>query len=316
MGSEKKMTNTKALLLAFLIVLGMIVSPVCAAASYTLTGFQEIDVFDVQKEMYNDVRNITFDKSNEDKAITLIHFKAPMDHTVSFTIYYGAGNSVSGSASTAWNTTLLPLHTTTSTITFDGVTKEYSYLDTNPEFDYFLSGYAKDNNANTTGIIVYNAGYGGFDNDLAVFKEVPNIAGNLIYRVDMSSDIEFDADISYGTASEVAKSVSKTILDVGWEWINLAIAMAGFVLAFLVGDPWFSGGVFWWLKFFFIDNLMLVVILYFAVTMAYSAMTSRGDIFKFYRTFIRYQKSMYQFIISLWETFINILATFRGIFRL
>jgi hypothetical protein len=302
-------------LLAFLIVAGMIVSPVCAA-SYTLTGFQEINVFDVQKDTFDNVRNITFDRSNDDKAITLIHFKAPMDHTVDFTIWYGAGNSVSGSAATAWNTSLLPLHTTTSTITFDGVTKEYSYLDTNPEFDYFLSGYAKDNEANTTGLIVYNAGYGSFDNELAVYKAVPNIAANLIYKVEITCDVEFDADVSYGTASEVAKSVSKNIVDIGWEWINLAITLGASVLAFLVGDPAFSGGVYWWLKFFFIDNLLLVIVMYFSVTMAYSAMTSRGNVFKFYKNFIKYQKGLFQFIISLWESFVNILATFRGIFRL
>lgn len=115
-------------LLAVLLVAGMIVSPVCAA-DYTLTGFQEFNVLDVKKDMFDNVRNLSFDKSTEDQAITLIHFKVPQDHTVNFTIWYGAMNSVSGSASVVGNFSVWPLHTSTSMIIFDGVEKSYSYLD-------------------------------------------------------------------------------------------------------------------------------------------------------------------------------------------
>ncbi len=296
-------------LLALLIVSGMIVSPIAAATEqYTLTGFQEFNVFDVKKDMYDDVYNLTFDKSTDDQAITLIHFKTPMDHTVSFKIYYGAGNSVSGTASTAWNTSLLPLHTTTSTIVFNGETKEYSYLDTNPEYDYYLSGYAKKQSDNSTGIIVYNAGYGSFDNDLAVFMSVPNIAGNLIYRVDLVSDAPFDVDISYGTASEVASSVSKGILDIAWEWMNFAIGIAGTLKDFLFAT-------FYWIKFIFVDNLLITVALYFSISMAVAATKSR-DIFQFYRRFLSDQRKFFEFILGLWQTLINIISSFRGIFRL
>lgn len=294
-------------LLAFLVVGGMIVSPV-SAASYTLTGYQEFNVFDVQKDEVTNVLNLTFDKSNDDKAITLIHFKAPMDHTVYFTLYYGMGNTVSGSASTAWNTSLLPLQTTTSSITFNGETKTYSYLDTNPQYDYFLSGYARSDENNETGLIVYNAGYGSFDNDLAVFMPVSNIAANLIYKVDLSCDVPFDADISYGSASEVASSVSKSVIDVGWEWINFALAMAGLVLGFVLTLL----GI---LKFFFIDNLLLVIALWLGVTMAYSALSTR-NIFQFYQKFFRYQRSLLDFIVQLWNYLVQIISSFRGIFRI
>ena len=303
----KKATSTKALLLAFLVLLGMIVSPVCAA-SYTLTGYQEFNVFDVQKDEATNILNLTFDKSNDDKAITLIHFKVPMDHTVYFTLYYGTGNTVSGSAKTAWNTSLLPLQTTTSSITFNGETKEYSYLDTNPEYDYFLSGYARSNENNETGLIVYNAGYGSFDNELAVFMPVSNIAANLIYKVDLSCDVPFDADISYGTASEVAQSVSKSVIDVAWDWINLALALGGTLLGFvlmLIGL----------IKFFFVDNLLLVIALWLGVTMAYSAISTR-NIFQFYTKFFRYQRALLDFMVQLWNYLIQIISSFRGIFRI
>jgi len=295
-----------SVLLAFLIVGVVIVSPVCAA-QYTPTGYQEFNVFDVQKEYFTGITNLTFDRSSEDKAITLIHFKVPMDRTVNFIIYYGAGNSASGSATTVWNTSLLPLHTTTSTIVFNGETKGYSYLDTNPEFDYYLTGYARSSE-NETGIMVYNAGYGGFDNDLAIFMPVTNIAGNLIYRVDLSSDAPFDVDISFGNAADVAASVTKTMLDVAWDWMNYAINLSGFVFGLLAG-------LFQWLKFFFIDNLLMTISLYLAITMAYAACTSK-NIFLFFRKFFNDQRKLFEFILGLWKTLIEILSAFRGIFRI
>lgn len=301
------MTNAKVILLAFLILAGVFVSPVLAT-SYTLTGYQEFNVLDVQKDEFTNVQSITFDKSAEDKAITLIHFKVPQDHQVDFTIYYGTGTTVTGSATNVWNISFIPVTTTTSTITFDGVTKSYSYFDTNPSWDYYLSGYARNNEDNTTGLIVYNAGYGSFDNELAVFKSVPNLGTNLIYRVDLSSDIPFDVDISYGSKSQVAQSVSKDIIGVAGDWVSFALAIAGSVLAAVLM-------IFGLLKFFFIDNLLLVVALWISVSMAYSATTSR-DIFSFYKKFFKLQRSLLDFIVGLWNTVVQIISSFRGIFRI
>jgi hypothetical protein len=302
-----KTTNATILLLAVLVLAGMIISPV-AAASYTLTGYQEFNVLDVQKDEYTNVQSVTFDKSEEDKAITLIHFKVPQDHQVDFTIYYGTGATVTGSASNVWDVSIFPATTTTSSITFDGVTKSYSYFDTNPSWDYYLSGYARNNEDNTTGLIVYSAGYGSFDNDLAVFKAVPNLGTNLIYRVDLSSDTTFDVDISYGSKSQVAATVSKDIIGVAGDWISFALSIAGSVLALVLA-------VFGLIKFFFIDNILLVIALWIGVTMAYSA-TSSKDIFGFYKKFFKLQRTLLDFIVGLWNTLVQIIAAFRGIFRI
>lgn len=303
MGSEAMLPKTKpriVVLLAFLLCLGMIIPPVCAA-SYTLTGYMEYNIFDVQKEYHTNVQSLVFDKSAEDQAITLVHFKCPQDHQIDFTIYYGIGSTVSGSVSNVNNWSWIPPTTTTSTISFDGVNKSYSYFDTNPSWDYYLSGYARDNEANTTGLIVYNAGYGSFDNDLAVYKAVPNIASNLIYRVDLSSDTVFDVDISYGTKSDVAASVSKTPLDVAGEWLSFAMAVSASVMGFILS-------VIWILKFFFIDHLLLVIALWLGVSMAYSAISTR-DIFQFYKKFFRFQRALLDFIVGLWDLLVRVVGT-------
>jgi hypothetical protein len=295
----QKHNPAKAILLALLLVLGMIVSPVCAESAYTLTGYQEFNVFDVQKDLFSNVYNLTFDKSQQDKAITLIHFKVPQEHTVSFTLYYGSGNTVSGSASNVWNVSILPLHSTTSTIVFNGETKQYSYVDTNPEYDYYLSGYARDN-TNQTGLIVYNAGYGGFDNDLAIFKPVSNPAVNLIYKVVLSCDAPFDVDISYGSKKDVADSVSKTAFQTGNDWLNFGLLVGGSILGFV-------SAVFAWIKFIYMGNLLLVIALWFSVSMAYSATTSK-DIWGFYKKFFGLQRSFFTFMFLIWQTVVSIIA--------
>jgi hypothetical protein len=295
----QKHNPAKAILLAVVLVLGMIVSPVCAESAYTLTGYQEFNVFDVQKDLFSNVYNLTFDKSQQDKAITLIHFKVPQEHAVSFTLYYGSGNTASGSASNVWNISIIPPHSTTSTIVFNGETKQYSYVDTNPDYDYYLSGYARDN-TNQTGLIVYNAGYGGFDNDLAIFKPVSNPAVNLIYKVVLSCDAPFDVDISYGSKGDVADSVSKTAFQTGNDWLNFGLMVGGSILGFV-------SAAFAWIKFIYMGNLLLVIALWFSVSMAYSATTSK-DIWGFYKKFFGLQRSFFTFMFLIWQTVVSIIA--------
>lgn len=291
-----------------LILVALLIAP-AFAAEFTLTGYQEFNVFDVEKIYYTGVTDVSFDQSEEDKAITLIHFKVPQDSVVTYTIYYGVGNTASGSATNVWNISYWPAHTTTSTIVFDGQTKSYSYFDTNPDWDYYLSGYARRDTGNTTGLIVYSAGYGGFDNDLAVFKEVPNLASNLIYRVDLHCNTPFDVDISYGSKADVAASVSKTIFDIGNDWLDYALQIGGTILE--VAQTAFK-----WIKFFFIDHLDMTVALYLAGSLAFSARACGGNPIKMLRQFFKDQKGLYTTILDLWKTLVELIASFRGIFRI
>jgi hypothetical protein len=273
-----------------------------------LTGYmlEPLDTLKTQKIEFNDVYNITYDASTEGNAIMLIHFKVPMDHQVDYIIYTWQ-EQLPGSASTTWNLSIIPPTTTTSSITFSGETKAYSYLDTNPEFDYFLSGYAKEISTNTSGIIVYNAGYGSFDNSLAIFHPVGSATTNLIYRVDLSSDAPFDADITFAENAAVAKSVSKNWLEIVMDWISLAISLAVFVKDIVLGT-------FTWIKFLFVDNLLMIVAIYTSINMAVAAATSK-NIFKFFGKFFNNQIKLFHFILGLWKTLVDIIAEFRSIFH-
>jgi hypothetical protein len=127
--------------------------------------------------------------------------------------------------------------------------------------------------------------------------------------VQWSSDNPVTAGAYINPRSSVVSASSKSILDVAWDWINYAIAIAVFVYGFVVA-------IFVWIKFLFIDNLLLVVALWISVTMAYSAITSKGNIFNFYKKFFKYQKALLNFIVDLWNYLVQIISAFRGIFRL
>lgn len=72
----------------------------------------------------------------------------------------------------------------------------------------------------------------------------------------------------------------------------------------------------YWLRFFFVDNLAMVVALFLAVPMAFAAKNSRGNPEKFLRQYFRSLKGFFEFILSLWRMLLESIGTIRGWFRL
>lgn len=68
----------------------------------------------------------------------------------------------------------------------------------------------------------------------------------------------------------------------------------------------------WWLKFLFIDNLILVVCLYLTGTMAYAILTVR-NIFGFYKTWFKQQKALFEFISNGFNTTLQIITQIAAI---
>jgi hypothetical protein len=307
MKPAQKHTNAKAILLAVVLVLGAIVSPVSAV--YTTTGDFAVNT---DRQVFTNVYNVSYNVAGLNHRINLIQFSVDTGQYVNFTLFYGANLKVVGSAENHLTGVgicigLVPCPITQSTITLNGVSKSYSYGDAQPFFDYNMAGYARDE-GNVTGFLVYSPSYGTFDNDLAVFYPVSNIASNLIYRIDISGPQTFTISIDHGASADVAANVNKSWLDVMWEWLNLAISLTLFVKDTAIS-------LFYWLKFFFWDNLSMTVALYISISMAYSANTAK-DIFTFLKKFFNDQKKLFEFILSLWTTLVNLIAQFRSIFHL
>lgn len=68
----------------------------------------------------------------------------------------------------------------------------------------------------------------------------------------------------------------------------------------------------WWLKFLFVDNLILVVALYLTGSMAYTILTSRS-IFKFYERWFKQQKALFEFISNGFNTSLQIITQIAAI---
>ena len=296
------MRHIKPLLALFLVLL-VLFQPV-AAAAYTMTG-TILTTTDVKKDEWTNVQSLTYDATGEGHAITLIHFKVYRGSYVNFTIYYGSSSSVTGSAQ-SYISEGLPLINygwTTSTINFNSDSSTYTYFDTNPEFDYNLAGYAKDD-TNQTGFIVYHAGYGSFDDELAVFMPVSNLPSNLISKIEITGSQPFDIDITHGEYTAVASAASKGAIETALEWLNLIVQIGTFVYDIVYTT-------FIWFKFFFIDNIVMIVALYLTGTLAFAARNGRGRPDKILRSWFRDQAALYNFMFKIIEWIVTIINMVR-----
>ena len=68
----------------------------------------------------------------------------------------------------------------------------------------------------------------------------------------------------------------------------------------------------WWLKFLFVDNLMLTVSLYVSGTMAYAILSTR-NIFVFYKVWFRQQKEFFEFMVNMASAVVSIVAQIGGL---
>jgi hypothetical protein len=298
------MTNARVILLALLLLGGMIVSPI-SAAEYSSTLLPQANTTSYYGE---NVLSWSHDADQLGQKVALIYFTVPAGSTVDFTLYYGNQSSVSGSmANTPIGVWTVMGGYTLASVEINGVTDSYAYWDLNQFYDIEVTGYARQsNNTEVTGFLVSSDAYGIGDNDLASFFAVPDLQRNLIYKIEATGTQPFKIEVVDAPVRDVAENVAHTPLEGLNDWLNVAMQVGGAVKDFILS-------IFWLIKFFFIDNLLLIIALWISVSMAYSAMSTR-DIFQFYRKFFKLQKALLDFIVSLWNTLVQIVGTMVQIF--
>jgi hypothetical protein len=305
-----KTTHIKALFFVFLVLLGMIVSPISAYYQKMDITASDSNLGIVQHPFYG-VTTLSF--SNGTDVISVVNMKASMGTTVNFTATYGNGATISGS--TVFGS-VVPFAYSRREIR---LSTQYAYQDfVDPiqiQQDTEILSYASDMSDNGTaisqGFMLHNPATFGGENILVYVPISGAFAANLITSITITSTQPIDVLILTDTPDntiKLAEATSKNFLDTGTEWIIFATGIAGALLGFLLG-------VFGLIKFFFIDNLLLIIALWFGVTMAYSAISSK-DIFGFYKKFFKFQRTLLDFIVGLWNTLVQIIAAFRGIFRI
>jgi len=302
----KKQRLTKAFLLALLLCACVFVSPPVSAVEYYPSTFP--DSYNTTHYYGESVTSFSHDASTEGNKIALVYFTLPSNSRIDFTLYYGSSSSVSGYLTTV-QLTGLDIGRSKATVSMGGTTHDYTYFDVNQFYDIDVAGYAKSDNATVnTGFLVSSDQYGLFDNDLAVFYPVSPIQQNLMYKIDATGTQPFTIEVIDGDPQDVGEGATHSVWQTAEGWIDFAIGLGSSLFGFVTG-------LLSLLKFFFIDNLFLTIALYISVSMAYSAVYSR-NIFEFYKKFFKFQRTMFEFIISIWRALVEIIATFRGIFRI
>jgi hypothetical protein len=298
------------ILLAFLVLVGVIVSPVCAG--YQLTA--QVGTGAATWVSWGQSTGLTYDASTNGMAMRSLNWDLTIGTTVDYTIWYGNGSTVSGQliyTPVGLQDPVFGAGYKHTQVSMGGVSSGYDYFGDANIGRFDIASYAKNETSSgvyQNGLIVYDSVFGLSDMKCVAFYPTSNAGDSVIYKVSWTSNNPIKAGTYISKRSALAGDVSKSILDIAWEWINLAISLAGAVKDFVLG-------LYTWIKFLTIDNLLLVVALWIAVTMAYSAISTR-DIFKFYTKFFKLQKTFLNFVTEMWNYFIQIISFFRDIFRL
>jgi hypothetical protein len=303
------------LAIIFLCILFLVAPPVSA-----LTGFEKITA--IQNTIIGHsgpTTDFTWDGSRDKRAVYYIVLTVPTNGNVQFTLFYGTTGSVSGSASsmTSWiqEGDLLPK--TTSTVTLDGTSKSYTYWDVDGHVDLNIVQHYTNTSTKTRRIAIFSSDYGKYDNALAVTYDLP--AGSqsaTIYKIHFTSSAPIEIEYRHAPADIVLKAVTNTGEGGVAEFLEEIKQIMLLATATFNSALEFGASLFYWLRFFFIDNLMLIIGLYLSVSMALAARASRGHIGKFFRVFLNDQRKLFEFILSLWRMLLESIGTIRGWFRI
>lgn len=304
------MNTHSHVILVFLLVCGVMVLPVCASSIVT-TGYFDDSVKEIELDnLYNFTYSV-----NSTRAISNIQFKAPKGTELNYTITYGAGNSLDGYITyLPGDIDIFGYGQGVTTINIGGSTAYREYIDTGLIPKWEIVGYAQEREDNGTissqGYCIYDIAVGlgviGIHGGFIAYEPVANIQP--IESITFTANKPVWMEIKTASRTGIRDTLQKSAIDQGWEWVNLAMSIGGSVLGFVLMLLGF-------IKFFFIDNLLMVMALWIGVTMAVSALTTR-NIFQFYHKFFRYQRALLDFIVQLWNYLIQIIAAFRGIFRI
>lgn len=180
-------------------------------------------------------------------------------------------------------------------ITVNGETASTSYYTMGKFYTRFFQTKEMLNGSSNT----MRGAYGQINGAWYNYVEGTTAASPIISAtITSTTDVEYTADywsIESGTEN-VSGGWVQYILSLVWMFI-------GFVKELV-----------FWLKFFFVDNLLLVLALYIGITGAV-AFNKKKNIFGALKEFFGYQRKLLEFIVLLWNILIQIAANIRGLFK-
>lgn len=220
--------------------------------------------------------------------------------SATFELYRQDGTTTSGSWSYQPYYVLgFPL-ATTATIEMDGTSKSQVFV--TPGRLYIQMYTARNLTELAESRWIMGAGQSGAINNIAVEKY--GVSSPII-----GFKIVADNEITYTKTEEPIATVSANLQSAGLSEI-MSLGYNALTAAYA-----FITNLIYWLKFFFVDNLGLIIVLYISVSMALAARAARGNIGRFYSRFITQQVKLIEFIFSVWRMLIESIGTIRAWFR-
>lgn len=246
----------------------------------------------------------------EGQVIWATHMEVPHGTTGSFTATLSNGDTVDGSFSyTADYLLAIPL--TTADVTLGGENSvghyEITGLTTPPL--YMQLWHADTGNYTRQLKLGYGQAAPWWNDVLAA-----DVERYPIKTFQFSSDQDVAIEYEYRDYDEAMSQLA--VSSAGTNWLDQINEIMAFAITVFTSAIAFGKNLLYWLKFFFIDNGFMVVVLYLSVSMVFAARKARGKIPVFYRTFISDQKKLFSFIMELWRMLIESIGTIRGWFRI
>jgi hypothetical protein len=290
-------------------------------AGYTVTGNYAGSGGAGYPDVEQNTQSFSF-TADPDEAISVVEYDIPIGSRTDFILTYGTGSTVSGWMSYYAGSFI---GNSTSTVSLDSMTRSENFFDAQVlgyalirHVQFSAYGINTSTSPPETGFTLYAQGYGLWSNEI-VFFPVENIENNLITSITITSDrpITISIEKSKRTilqttlrqgAAEYISGVGSGIVDSVRDWLSLAASIGPVILEVVIQ-------LFYWVKFLFWDNLLMTIAIYIGITGAVSFNQSK-DIFQAIKKFINYQKSLFLFVLSLWQVLIDLIDRFRNIFRL
>jgi hypothetical protein len=287
-------------IILMIVMVGLLISP---AMAIKITA----EPLNVESTTTSKVTGFTYDGTDQGLAIQRIGIDAPSGTHIDFTITYGNGDTVTGSA----EYTNDGFYQQNSEIVLGGETSDYHFIGLSEIGRFYVAGYAINDTPTPpiSGLVMYGSGFGvsAIISDY-VFYPTATDSDGVMYKIVLTSNRPVDVVVMTNPRGEVATAKSKGLLEVINEWVNFAIQIASTL--------WdIARFMEYWLRFFFWQNLIMTVALYIAITGA-MAFNNSSDIFVGIGKFFKMQKNLYDFIIGSWKSLVDLVAQFRSIFRL
>jgi hypothetical protein len=231
------------------------------------------------------------------QVIWAVDMDVPIGTTGTFTATLQDGTTIDGIFShTPASLTFIPISTS---VDLEGDTSTTTFY---TPLNLKMSLWHGDTTNDTRQIKLGYGQYSGLWNDVVVADASRSAITSFTITADNTVTTVYEYRVAEDAAKDLAGYKNQSIIDFAWSVFWDALS--------------FLTDLFYWIKFFFIDNLALILALFLAVPMAFAAKNSRGNPERFMRQYFKTLRGFFEFIFQVWRLLTETIGTIIGWFKL